>query len=227
MKEKEIWKDVKGYEGYYQVSDLGRIRNVNTMKIVEAVFNSGYRKVTLTANNVTKIFKVSQLVAIAFLNHKPNGNTLIVDHINGNKVDDRVVNLKIVTHRENLSTCFRADRKSLSSKYVGVSWQKAQCIWVSKIKYNGHISHLGSFRNEIDASNAYQLALSKIKDGSFDASDYKPKFTSKYKGVSFSKQNKKWIASITIDGKMKYLGSFLTELEAHKKYQSYKDRVKK
>lgn len=232
VKEVEIWKDIPGYEGYYQASDLGRVRSLDRTiltingqerfykgRIIKGDLNeNGYRRTTLKKNNIGRTFMFSQLVAMTFLGHKPNGITMVVDHINGDVANDRLDNLMVVTNRANASTCFRSDRSSLSSEYVGVSWSKWASRWKANIYYNGVHVGLGSYDTEIEASKAYQLALSKIKDGSFNHNDYKPKYTSKYKGVSFKKANNKWQANIKINGKQKYLGLFPTELLAHNAY---------
>lgn len=228
MGEKEIWKDVPGYEGYYQASNLGRVRSLDRIitysngydrfykgGVMNGSVNNGYRQTALHINGIRRNFKFSQLVAMAFLNHEPNGMKMVVDHINGVRSDDRVENLRIVTNRANLSTCFRSDRDSLSSEYVGVNWDKKPSKWRALIEYKGVSVHLGYYNTEIEASKAYQLALSKIEDGSFNADDYKPNHTSKHRGVHFNKAMNKWRAQIMINGKRKHLGYFKTELEAH------------
>lgn len=231
-KEKEIWKNIPGYEGYYQASDLGRVRSLDRViayksgasKLLEGnmlnpTMNNGYKQVTLAMKGRKKVFRISQLVAMAFLGHKPDGHRLVVDHINGNKLDDRVENLRIVTNRANVSTCFRTDNGTLSSEYVGIYWDINNLKWRSRIYYDGIRINLGSFDNETDASYAYQEALSKIENGSFNPNDYKPKYSSKYKGVTFHKASNKWRAYITIEGSLKYLGYFKTEEEAYEAQQ--------
>ena len=101
-------------------------------------------------------------------------------------------NLRIVSHRANTSTCFRSDRDSFSSGYVGVNWDKKLSKWYSQIQHKGMRIYLGLYNTEVEASTAYQSALSKIKDGSFNHNDYKPKWTSEYKGVYFQKACNKW-----------------------------------
>ena len=230
----EIWKDVPNYEGYYQASNIGRVRSLDRIvtysngydrfykgRVIKGNVNKeGYRQVSLSFNGKSRSFMFSQIIAVTFLGHKPNGHTLVVDHINGDKSDNRVENLRIATHRANSSTCFRSDRSSFSSEYIGVHWHKKTSKWQSKIKHNGADVHLGYYDTEIEASKAYQLALSKIKDGSFNHNDYKPKWTSEYKGVSFYKRGNKWRYQISVKGKQLNLGYFLTELEAHKAYQA-------
>lgn len=231
-KEKEIWKNIPSYEGYYQVSDLGRVRSLDRVrtyksgaskllegKILNLTMNNGYKQVTLTMKGRQKAFKISQLVAMAFLGHKPDGYKLVVDHINGNKLDDRVENLRIVTNRANASTCFRTGNGTFSSKYVGVCWSTKSLKWQSSIYYDGIRIYLGLFDNETDASDAYQKALSKIENGRFNPNDYKTKFSSKYKGVNLDKRVNKWMARITIKGSRKFLGYFNNEIDASNAYQ--------
>jgi len=231
-KKEEIWKDIPNYEGYYQASSFGRVRSLDRTvefsdgrkrfykgRIIKGnVDGDGYRRTTLRGDGIGRQLNFSQLVAMTFLGHEPNGHTLVVDHINGDKSDDRVENLRIVSHRANTSTCFRSDKGSFSSEYAGVYWNKNASKWLAKIRYNGVRSHLGYHDSELEASNAYQSALSKIKDGSFDPNYYKPKFASEYKGVTFHKATNKWQARITINGKQTHIGYFKTELEAHQAY---------
>lgn len=229
---KEIWKDIPDYEGYYQVSDLGRVRSLDRVvifvdgrerfyrgRLIEgSVDGGGYKQTTLSLNGRCQCLSFSRLVAMTFLGHEPNGHKLVVDHINGDKSDDRVENLRIVTHRANVSTCFRSDEESFSSQHVGVNWDKRLSKWKAQIYHNGVSTGLGYYDTEIEASNTYQSALSNIKDGSFDCNDYKPKWTSEYKGITFCKRNNKWKAQIRINGKNKHSGYFRTELEAHQAY---------
>ena len=106
---------------------------------------------------------IHKLVAMAFLNHIPNGHGIDIDHINGDKADNRVDNLRIVTHRFNLSLGYRKNQDRLSSKCTGVCWDKYNNRWKAAIKINGKQKHIGYFLNELDASNAYQDTLSKLK----------------------------------------------------------------
>jgi hypothetical protein len=104
--EKEIWADILGYESFYEVSNLGNVKTLGNNKfgvnrIMKNTLRKGYCTVTLRKNNTQKIFRVHRLVAEAFIpnpNKKPQ-----VNHINGIKNDNRVVNLEWATSFENMN----------------------------------------------------------------------------------------------------------------------------
>ena len=180
-KELEIWRDVIGYEGQYQVSNEGRVRSLDRTvltkngqrfykgKIFEGGFNGrGYRQATLQKNGKRETFYVHQLVAIYFLGHIPNGSQLVVDHVDGDKANNSVENLQIVTQRQNTSICHRNYRNSLSSKFVGVYYHKQTNKWRASIYFNSKRISLGYYSIEKDASDAYQKALIELENGTFN-----------------------------------------------------------
>lgn len=96
---KEIWKDVDGYEGLYQVSNLGNVRRVKLLKQYYDESKGGYNVVSLCKDGKVKIVRVHQLVANAFV---PNPNNKpCIDHINTDKRDNRAENLRWCTIKEN------------------------------------------------------------------------------------------------------------------------------
>lgn len=168
--ETEIWKVIPNYENY-QVSNLGNIKSLsrevknrwNTRVVKETLMNpvlrtDGYYSINLRKQTKPKSFLIHQLVAICFLNHKPNGLELVVNHKNFIKTDNRLENLEIITAREN---CNQKHIKS-SSKYTGVTWNKQRCKWQSQIIINGKCKYLGLFLNEYDASKKYLEELKNI-----------------------------------------------------------------
>ena len=95
----EIWKDIKGYEGVYQVSNLGNVRRVKLLKQYSDESKGGYNVVNLCKDGNAKMKRVHRLVAEAFI---PNPeNKPCIDHINTDRTDNRVENLKWVTKQEN------------------------------------------------------------------------------------------------------------------------------
>jgi hypothetical protein len=176
--ENEVWKDVIGYEGLYQVSNLGNVetlprkwigangakRSHNGFILSKRKDPKGYLTVDLCKDSIKKIKRIHVLVAESFLGHKPCGMNLIIDHINNDKKDNRLENLQIVTNRFNVSK----SRKEGTSKFTGVSLRKRKYkdkiyfFWVAQIHINGINNYLGVFKTEIEACNAYKNALKNI-----------------------------------------------------------------
>jgi len=93
----EIWKIAVEYEKY-EISNFGNLRNGE--KIIKGCINgSGYRFFHLKRNNKNKNYRFHCLVAKAFIGERPEG--LVIDHINRNKLDNRVENLRYITQKQN------------------------------------------------------------------------------------------------------------------------------
>jgi hypothetical protein len=167
----EIWKDVKGYEGLYQISSYGIVKSLprewyahgvkhsHNGRIITAIINGGYKKVALTKNSITKSYSLHQLLAINFLYHRPNETNLVVDHIDNNRLNNSLDNLQLISQRENSSK----DVKNATSKFTGVSWCKNKNKWQSCITINKKLKHLGYFDCELKGHLAYKKALKEIQ----------------------------------------------------------------
>lgn len=84
----------------------------------------------------------------------------IVDHVNGNGLDNRKKNLRIVTNAQNCQN--QAPQVNKSSKYKGVSWFKKNRKWISYIGSREKRTYLGSFSSEIDAALAYDKKAKEL-----------------------------------------------------------------
>ncbi len=116
----EIWKDIEGYEGKYQASNLGNVRSLNYRKTSELKLlkqktdGNGYKRVNLYKDGKRKNCRVHRLVAIAFL---PNPNNLpVVNHKDEDKTNNNVNNLEWCTQEYNLNYGTRNERASENHK---------------------------------------------------------------------------------------------------------------
>lgn len=131
----EIWKDIPGYEGLYQVSNLGRVKSLERTKngingcikiqneiILKTRNSRGYRRISLGSKASRKDYQVHQLVAKTFI---PNaGDRTEINHKNGNKSDNSISNLEWCTRSENCLHMFSSlgiTRKSISKCVAKVS----------------------------------------------------------------------------------------------------------
>jgi len=99
--QEEIWKDIQGYEGLYQISNLGRVKSFSwgIEKIKNLSISNGYYRIMLFNKQGYKSFYVHRLIGIAFIDNK--NNKPCINHINGIKTDNSIINLEWVTHKEN------------------------------------------------------------------------------------------------------------------------------
>lgn len=143
----EIWKDITGYEGLYQVSSFGNIKNLRTAKIKTSSFaNTGYKNVTLYKNNIKKTFSVHRLVAQAFINNPDNKPQ--VNHINGIKTDNRVENLEWVTPSENIKHIINLGYKPVCNTRGKFGKDNKQSIKIGQYDKSGNLINVFYGANE-------------------------------------------------------------------------------
>jgi hypothetical protein len=159
----EQWKPVVGYEGLYEVSSFGRVKSLprNGTKNQDVIMspsdnNYGYNKITLK-NKSAKTKYVHVLVAEAFLNYKAEKGVICVDHINSNKKDNNLNNLRVISQRENLSRSKKSNTNNTGVYKVGDKFR-------ALIYINKKSKHLGYFDTIENAKNAYELELNNLQN---------------------------------------------------------------
>jgi hypothetical protein len=165
-----MWADIQNYEGRYQVSSLGRVKSLARMRrgkngaevpVPELIMalstkkDTGrtrpYIEVRLRSGGLRtepcKSFLVHRLVAAAFIKQLDKGDQ--VDHINGDRLNNNLENLRLVNHQQN-----HFNRTTAKGYYFDKKTKK----WRAKITLDGKNIHLGRFNNQEEAREAYLQA---------------------------------------------------------------------
>ena len=133
------------------------IGEINLTKL--KVDNNGYIQLKIQIKGLKpKTIRLHQLVALTFLGYEFNYQKSVVDHIDSNILNNHVDNLRIVSHRENMSK----ERTIKSGFPVGVWFYKERNKFISRIYINDKLIYIGSFDTPEEASQAYQNKLKTI-----------------------------------------------------------------
>ena len=159
--EGEIWKDVIGYEGFYQVSNIGRLKSLSRVKdspfgsftsqeqiLATRLTKFGYIRAMLQRSGIRKMYNVHRIVAISFI---PNPlNLPQVNHIDGNKSNNNVGNLEWVSVSENGTHAFL--NKTTQSNNWGIMREKRYNTWTVVLLIAPKTKkYFGSFKSLEDA----------------------------------------------------------------------------
>ena len=176
----ELWKEIPGYEGYYEISTLGRIRSIpryvntkgNATRLVQGNIKTihinkyGYNIITLHKERKANTFTVHQLMAITFIPGFVKGTQ--INHIDGNKTNNTLINLEPSNSSHNQLHAVATGLKPLQSKskYHYVCYIKnprAIKRWAVNIKHNGK-RIWKTFMTEIEAAKYADEYLDSIGD---------------------------------------------------------------
>lgn len=162
----EIYKDIKGYEGRFQVSNYGNVKAVkriinnkyNVNRVIEdivlkpSICNGGYYFVSLTdSNGIKKRIRIHRLVADNFLSNIDS--KIDVNHIDGNKKNNHVSNLEWITRSENIKHAYKNNLRKPNKKLTD---EEASII---KYKIIGVPQRILA-----QAFNCSQMVISNIKN---------------------------------------------------------------
>jgi hypothetical protein len=174
--EYEIWKAVVGYEGLYEVSNMGRVRSLDRKydKFWKGKIVNGFSKGTILVGNINKrrykyfvLCKIGEkrksakchiMVMESFCGPRPDG--MVIDHINHDSTDNRLCNLQYITQTDNIIRGRNsALKEGKTSNYAGVHKQGRRVRWCAtkSWRHNGKKMRLniGLFDNEKEAHKAY------------------------------------------------------------------------
>ena len=186
---KEIWKDIKNYEGLYQVSNLGNIKSIdhyilqnNNGTYINRLYKgkliklqkerNGYIKVHLCKKGISKWFSVHRLVAEAFILHNEINN--IVNHIDNNPSNNNVNNLEWTTYKGNMQWATKQKRM----KYNTDNLKKAQETRKRKVIAIDKNGNEYEFNSQVEASKILNCNRKHI--GSICKNKYGYKTTNGY-----------------------------------------------
>ena len=113
----EVWKDVEGYEGLYQVSTCGNLYSSYVKRKLQLSLDQyGYKQVILVNNGVRKRHLLHRMVAQAFIPNPENKPQ--VNHLDENKTNNNVSNLEWVTSKENINHGTRTERQICTQRII-------------------------------------------------------------------------------------------------------------
>lgn len=205
MLSQDLLKELFDYKSGNLIWKRKRSNNIRDNKIAGCLNKLGY----IVININKKLYYAHRLVYVwHFGDIKDN---LSIDHINRDRSDNRIDNLRLVTHQENM---FNVESK-------GYHFCKAKNKFKANIMFNGKVKYLGLFNTELEAKEAYLNAKEKVHtfNNSCDESIMKVRTP---KGYAWSKSKKKYRVDIMMFGKRKYIGYFTNEDDAQNAYNEAK-----
>lgn len=220
---KERWKEIPGYDGFYEVSDFGRVRSWYVPISYSGGCSYGrgkeprilsltkpkdfYVSINLKKNGEGKTVKVHSLVAKAFVKGWFKG--AVVHHKDEDKHNNFYKNLKWVTTRENITT----GRIKKNKLPTGVYLKSKNKGYETSIVFEGKSWPLGYYKTAKKASKVYNKAVRLIEEGKFDPVRYKKRLDlqkTKKRGMPTGVRKKDWgfEAGIGVNSKYIYLGNY-------------------
>jgi hypothetical protein len=156
----EVWKEVIGLEGRYLVSNYGNFRSSNGPKKLY-IEKTGYARLYVRLIGEPKVRKLIKFMAHRLVWEAFNGpipKDKVMDHIDGNKLNNRLDNLRLASHAQNNMNVGKIN-KITKSIYKGLQYVKRNINkpWEARFRFCNKIYLLGAYRTELEAAIAYDL----------------------------------------------------------------------
>lgn len=173
----EMWKDIKGFEGMYQISNKGRVRSLDRAVkqrndsiqikkgkvLVQTKNHKGYYLVGLNKNNKKYMKSVHRLVALAFIQNpekKPQ-----VNHIDGNKKNNDSSNLEWVTASENITHAIKTGLFTHCLKNAKRASNKAKRVNQKRVsQYGVDGTYIATFKSLVEAERVTSVSRRRISE---------------------------------------------------------------
>lgn len=173
----EVWKDISGFEGFYQISNLGNVKSLGRLvksgsgkrenqvrwhpeRILKpTVGKVGYKVINLRKGSDSRHDYIHRLMANEFIQQLKDG--LEVDHIDGDKLNNSLSNLRVCSAQKNLWNV-KKRLGNYTSKFKGVCFDKVKNKFKAEITINYKSKHLGYFKTEEEAAECYNKEALKL-----------------------------------------------------------------
>ena len=174
--EDEIWKDIAGYEGFYQISNYGRIKSLERMvrgkrtgavlvkekiKHISIKKQTGYARGTLLVEGNRKEILVHQLVWDAFGDGRKNSSKNNIDHIDTNKLNNHISNLQLLSAGDHKAKTYQDNGKVTPTNISYSSTERGRKKFKVQMRIDGKNKSFGRFLTLQDAINAKQQLLER------------------------------------------------------------------
>ncbi|MFA5382237.1 MAG: NUMOD4 motif-containing HNH endonuclease [Candidatus Micrarchaeia archaeon] len=185
---KELWRDIKGFEGAYQISNRGRLKSFKFIKLGRILSNKngkgGYLSVVLQCNGKIRCTRLHRLVAEAFIPNSKNKDE--VNHIDGNKQNNYVENLEWVTKSENVLHAIKRNPNIIAGINHYNQSIRPKPIWQFTLDGEFIAKHTNSAEAQKATGVCYRNILQVASQD-----EYKPGLTRKQAGGFVWKYSKK------------------------------------